>query len=911
MDFSEGITIVEGENEVGKSSIVEALRLIRTAKASSRTSAIRALQPAGRDVGPEVTLTIEAGGRELTYRKRWLKSPETSLTVEGERHEQFTSDTAHERFLAILRDTVDLDLLAELDTQQGASLEQPQLAQIAALHQALDETGEAAGEHDDLLARVEDEYGRYYTGTGKPNKDFANARSAVTEAQGRVTEARERIVDVDRLTSSHRQHAEKAAELEQELARSKKNLASLDARDSELTALRTALTNAEEALKSAERQLDSMADARRTRQQSIAEVAERKERVAELSHAEQTTRERLKDLQDRTEAAADAERAQATAARQAHRVAATAAVRLDRHRTAVLLSDLEAKFARATAADEELRRAEQTAAASTIDDKVIATLIERETQVRVARAARDSAAPTVRVTRLGETPVRIGDEQLAAAGAREMPVLDTVEIEAPGVVRIEMAPGLAPEELDAELLAAEQSLMQTLMNAGVESVSQARTLAEQHRLATAERDAARAGLAGLLDGTTLPALGNEVAALRAKLIAREDDGRGGDGGDGSSDDGDGGDDGDGSRGDGGDGSRDDGSRGDGSSRGDGGDGSRNQDAGDPHAGDHVIDTEALATTAREAAEADEAARNAAEEARIATTSLRTALDTTRTEHVRAEAGLETARAELSIAKERLATARATRPDDDLDSAVATAVLEVARTREALAGAKEELASQDADLLALELDNARRLVDRHAKHLEQQSKEVTRLQAVLDDRAEQGLFDALSEAEADLEHATARHARMARAATAVQTLRDALLRHRAAAQRRYVAPFKERIEALGRPIFGRDFRVDVTTDLRIASRTLGGVTVPFESLSAGAREQVALLGRLACAELVDPGRGGPLLLDDTFGFADPKRLQAINVVLNATGRNAQIVLLTCQPDRFKDLGGVDIVTLFAD
>ncbi|RPA16550.1 hypothetical protein EGT56_00020 [Arachnia propionica] len=99
---------------------------------------------------------------------------------------------------------------------------------------------------------------------------------------------------------------------------------------------------------------------------------------------------------------------------------------------------------------------------------------------------------------------------------------------------------------------------------------------------------------------------------------------------------------------------------------------------------------------------------------------------------------------------------------------------------------------------------------------------------------------------------------------------------------YVTSPRERIESLGRLVFGPDLAVEVTPELNIASRTLAGETVPFQSLSSGAREQLSLLGRLACAQLVQPGEGVPLIIDDALGFADPERLARLGVVLNRVG-----------------------------
>ena len=73
-----------------------------------------------------------------------------------------------------------------------------------------------------------------------------------------------------------------------------------------------------------------------------------------------------------------------------------------------------------------------------------------------------------------------------------------------------------------------------------------------------------------------------------------------------------------------------------------------------------------------------------------------------------------------------------------------------------------------------------------------------------------------------------------------------------------------------------------------------------------QEQLALIGRLACAELVDPGQGAPVVIDDALGFADPERIRAFAAVLNDVGSRAQIIILTCQPERFGHIGAAGVV-----
>ena len=207
-------------------------------------------------------------------------------------------------------------------------------------------------------------------------------------------------------------------------------------------------------------------------------------------------------------------------------------------------------------------------------------------------------------------------------------------------------------------------------------------------------------------------------------------------------------------------------------------------------------------------------------------------------------------------------------------------------------------------------NARELVTSKETEVKDTRTRVDQLNALLQDREAEGIYDKLASAEAALEAGRAWHDRQHRAAEAIGLLRSTLLAHRAEAQKKYVAPFKEQIERLGRVVFGRDFQVEVSSDLTIESRTLSGTTVPFASLSTGAREQLSLLGRLACAQIVDPADGAPVLLDDALGFSDPDRLLALNAVLGEVGRSAQVVVLTCQPARFSSVGGAQVEHLVA-
>ena len=116
------------------------------------------------------------------------------------------------------------------------------------------------------------------------------------------------------------------------------------------------------------------------------------------------------------------------------------------------------------------------------------------------------------------------------------------------------------------------------------------------------------------------------------------------------------------------------------------------------------------------------------------------------------------------------------------------------------------------------------------------------------------------------------------------------------------------------------------DLRIASRTLDGRTDPYAELSTGAREAVAMCVRLACAALVGPDGGVPVIIDDALGAADPGRRRMLGALLNHAGsasvsaspgaavesaqppKPTQIIIFTCDPDRYRAVGSAQVRSL---
>ena len=83
---------------------------------------------------------------------------------------------------------------------------------------------------------------------------------------------------------------------------------------------------------------------------------------------------------------------------------------------------------------------------------------------------------------------------------------------------------------------------------------------------------------------------------------------------------------------------------------------------------------------------------------------------------------------------------------------------------------------------------------------------------------------------------------------------------------------------------------------------------FKDLSAGAQEQFGAAFRLATAEVfAEPFEGTlPVFLDDTFANSDDRRIERMSRALFwAAGRGLQVVLFTCRPDVWNELGATTV------
>jgi hypothetical protein len=848
-----GVVVVSGANEIGKSSMIEALDLLLESRDRSTKKEVKQVKPTNSDVGSEVSAEISCGPYRFVYRKRFHKKCETELTVLSPRREQLTGDEAHERVRAMLAETVDNDLWHAQRVLQSTSTAAVDLSGCDALSRALDvAAGDAvvpSGTEPLLIERIDAEYGRYFTPTGRPTGEWAAAISKLDDAEAAVAECADAVAEVDDRVQRHCALTEQVAELSQQRIAAGPRLAAAQAaadriaeltnqaREAKLVAdaaaatsfaaaaaqtgrvrllteieTRTATVAAAEA--EAQQAADARSTARADAEASTAAAAEASQVLTDLHHRADSARRTVDRLTDREEAE-----------RLGARLAKVAAIHRDSDR-------LGAEVSTIAVTEESLRRIEDAAAAV---DRIGGQLALMSAGVEFTAAA--------------DIELAAGDQRVSLPAGQSWSITATgpTAVEVPGILTVRVTPGATTLDIQAKYAAAQQELAAALATADAADLAAARSADQRRRELQNSRDQLSATVAGLCGDEQIDELRSRLAQLRA---------------------------------------------------------------GESDIPDPTMD---IATARAElgAVETARAAATAECETRLQTAAAADArLAELSTSATVLQNKLETQRSELDAATERLAQERASVSDEDLASA-ADAGRQAAETGERrFAELTGELSAAAPDVVTAELAAAAEEANSLHERYEDAARALREIGIELSVFGSEGRQGKLDTAETEREHAAGQHMRVGGRARAARLLRSVMTRHRDTTRQRYVEPYRAELQRLGRPVFGPTFEVDIDSDLCIRSRTLDGVTVPYESLSGGAKEQLGILARLAGAALVTKEDTVPVVVDDALGFTDPERLAKMGEVFDTVGAHGQVIVLTCSPDRYDGVKGAHHIDLDA-
>ncbi|WP_291080539.1 AAA family ATPase [Dietzia sp. UBA5065] len=843
---SRGVFLIEGPNESGKTSLMDALEMLLEHKASSSRAEIKAASPVGRDVPVVVEAEFTVDGERMRYRKEFVRGKRTSLEFTGSAKAALTGDDAHDYVRDLLDRRVDRSLWKALRVAQDDPIGQVDAGGgLSSLRRALDAAagGNDPTGDDTLVTRVEEERNRYLTARrGEPTGDLARSETRLADARTALAEATARFAELDTAVA---EHAERKASHEGRQA-------ALDTVQAEVTRLEEAdrvVADHRDRCSTAEAEADRAAiaheassRARRERAELLARRDREQVRRTALRDAAEAAGRRLEPAQARAGEARSALEAAETRVTTAWALLDAQRVARERDRRRSDLAALDALLATLRDVGETLAEREAELAEIDLPADVLDGIRDADAALREAVVRSAASAPRVEVAGVGE--IRVGGDPIDVADGWAREIVEDTVFEM-GSISLTVVPAGDTDSVRRAEARARTVLDRLLEEHELDSPADAERRAGRSAELRADIAALRRRRSDLLAGDTPEDLVGRRAMLASGADAEPPTAAEG------------------------------------------------ADCGDS-AGPVVG---SIGDLAAESASAEEHLARCRAEDRAASAEA----ETLRTDAATRTALLREADERLRECEDALAAARDAVPDHDLAVAVEQTRVVADSTRTAAtvarAGLDEALAEAPPGLL----DNARASLDVLVAEEREAAAAVATALGRVNAIGDQGRLEDVAVAERETDAAGRENDALWRRARAADLLHRTLVQRRAEALLAYQEPFHRAVLELGSLVYGREFDVRLGEDLTILSRRIGEVTVDYDALSGGAREQLAVIVRIACARIVGDD-GVPVFLDDTMGYTDPTRRLTMGAVIAAAAATSQVIVLTCDRARFAGIGG---------
>ncbi len=850
-----GLVILVGENEEGKSTLLNAIRSCFFDKHNMTGQRAQSFQPYNSTLRPEVFVDFEINGQPYKLFKAFCLKPQAELATPTGR---LADSAAEEELARLLRFTPPQRARREdgghehegvfgmFWVEQGKSFtgvnptpEGRNSIQQALQHEVGDVLGGRRGQR--ILNEVRRLRGELLTPGGRPTGAYAKAKERVPEIErelgavkASLQEYARKLEDLERSrTRQSRYRIERTLEFAQdrlekagETAKQVEALRrTVDHTEAELARVRTEHTLAANLSEQRAKRVKELDVSENNVSQLNSAWASSQQILAEASKQATGREKELSEATERFEQAALAHDA-ATAVQQLAQVQ-TNIDNLLRH-------EHEAKEAKSRA-DAALK----AASAIGIEKKHIVRLKRLHDEVNTARAQLTALATNVRIDLQPGVRARIG-RTTAVSGAEHRLTEPTV-IDVTDCARITVVPGGDIANPRAALKNAEDNLQRALKELGVDNLAEAESKQDNRQRLLNEakswQDQIQAhapdGLDALLSSTS--ELRGEIQALTEK------------------------------------------------------------------AGDKPTDLKKAGAALKEAQGERDSAEQLRKAAEKRARQAREELQVAKTDDARCKAIYDSEEHHLHDLKEGLQADRKATPDGELQKAVVAAAQRVNTAEQTASAARGMLENVNPEAVRLELAAAEGALDQLQKDLRHLSDQIIGLESGLREAGAQGLGERSQQLGADLQTANGVAAALEGRASTLELLYGVLTGAEKNAKETFLRPVTDRVQPYLKLLLpGTELLLSEEMD--IVGLRRAGVEEEFGALSLGTREQLAVLTRLAFADLLrENGQPAAVLLDDAIVFADDERFKRMLHILRKAAEKTQIIVFTCHERNYEAAG----------
>lgn len=867
-NIEDGLNIVVGQNEMGKSTLLDALRAVLFEKYNSRAQPIKALQNDRNQAGPVVKLSFELDDGEYRIIKRFIKKPYAHLYYPDGRI--FEGDTAEDN----LRDLLDftkpgqggakpetLGMWNILWVRQGQSFTTPDLPESARsnLYVVLEsEVGTVLGGRRgrDLPQTIQKQLGELITSRGNPRGKYKDVIEQADSIQNELDNLKNRKKDLSDTLNELEESLKKLKRLtdkdlnkddEKELKKTQDDL-------KELKEIGIRIDEARKDLEIEELTLEGLTDKEQQR-------CNLKEDITDNETALKDTKEELENFREQEKEFLSGIRNLDKKINEAKEEADNAreiVLRKSRIHKAVQLKTridgLQDRWEKARAAEKRQGLAQQRAASTLVTDEIIKKIRTAQKKLEKTANRLDAAATRIafnikpeRFSEIEIDGVRLSLDRLSVQA------VESTKITVSELGNITVEPAIKDrDKLIVEKREAEEGLENALNRAGVLNVKDAEDQYEKRKRALEDAAIAR-----------------REAELRAPPSDEHEAGA---------------------------------------------DALADYIKGHRQILKHKMDEDELKLqelpSCQEIETELENAKKQDDEAREALEAVRDELKGPQETLGKLKGNLEVLKDRQKSGEERLSRLQNQLEEVEKESPSAKLQSDIEAAREKRAKQQkivDDLQGQHDEKIIAQLEARAGRLEKtisNRKRKRQEFKEkIIGLKSSVDALEGAGLDEAISKKQRELELREEEKIRYEREENVLTLLLSTLREAEHGAKKHYLSPVVNRLEPYLRLLFP-DAEIMIDEKLHITGVIReSGYEESFNHLSMGTQEQIAVLVRLAFAKmLVEQGRPATVVLDDALVFSDDTRIRRMFDILNVAAQDVQVLIFTCREQLFEELGG---------